>query len=614
GKKKDDDASSIQERSKIQAKYKWKTSHLYPNDQTWEKYRAKLVAAFSEIAKCKGTLKQGPKMVRICLDRVFDADKRLARLMVYANIKHDQDTLDTKYQGLKAIIEKIGTDFESATSFLRPEFLALPTKTIRAMIDDPRLSDYDQYLREILHSQPHVLSQQEEELLANVSLLKLAGYNIYSAFSASELEFPTVTDAKGNKIKLSQAVFVQHRISPNRAFRKTVFDAFFGTYEKYKSTFAQMLSAQVNANVVYARARKYESALDAALNPYDISPSVYHQMIKSINKHLPLLHRYLKLRQKLLGIKNLRYYDLYPSIVKDVNLKFPYEQAPALVAEAAAPMGNTYTEALTKAMSAKSGWVDVYPNKGKRSGAYMSGDAYDVHPYVLCNYVNNYTSLSTLAHEMGHAMHSYFSGKKQPYSKSDYPIFVAEVASTVNEAFLLKYLLKEEKDPQKQLFLLGQRLESFRTTIFRQAMFAEFELAIYRMAEANKPLTAEALSNVYLDLLHRYYGQNKKVVQIDKLFGIEWAYIPHFYYNYYVYQYVTGMTAATAIASKILAEEDPARTRYFDHLISAGGSDFPISLLKNAGVDLTTTEPYDIAMKEFETTLNDAEQLAAKLK
>jgi oligoendopeptidase F len=607
-------STSTPERKDIDSRFKWNTIHLFTSDAAWQKERKALTSSFAEISKCKGKLKRGKRMVLSCLQQIFQTRKRLHMLLNYAHRKHDQDTRQAKYQGYKQVIDKLATEYSEVTSFVEPELLALPENKLRAMIKDKTLADYNQYLREMLRLKPHILSPAEEKLLASTSLMREAGYNTYSTFSGADLTFPSVTDEGGTAVQLSQALFTRLRTSPDRKVRKATFDAFFGTYQKYKNTLASLLSSQINANIVYAKARKYRSALEASLDANNIPTAVYHNMVKTINAHLPVLHRYLKLRQKLLGLKDLRYYDMYPSIVKKVELTYSYDEGRALVAEAIKPMGEEYVKAMIQSLDPQNGWVDVYPNKGKRSGAYMDGSAYEVHPFVLCNYLDNYNSVSTLAHEMGHAMHSHFSNKHQPFPKADYSIFLAEVASTLNEALLMNHMLTKIEDPQKRLYLLGEKLENFRQTIFRQSMFAEFELALYQRAEKKEALTADQISKIYLEIVRRYYGHEDKVVLVDDLYGMEWAYVPHFYYNYYVFQYVTGLTAATALAQMILSEGDKATNRYTKHLLKAGASDYSITLLKKAGVNLTTTKPYEIAMADFKRTLEQAEALVRDLK
>jgi oligoendopeptidase F len=607
-------ADETPERSQIPARYRWNTQDLFKSDAAWEKERRALESSFKGIAECKGKLGQGKSMVKSCLDRAFLARKRLARLAGYANRKFDEDTRVATYQGLKEVVDKVATEYGSTSAFIQPELLALPGATLQEMIQDPGFSDYDQFLRDILRLKRHILSPSEEGLLAATSLMRDTGYNVYSSFTGADLKFPAIKDEKGKRVELTQALFTRYRSSASRPVRKAAFDAMFSTFTAYKNTLGSLLSAQVNANIVYAKERKYKSALEAALDQSNIPTSVYRNMIKAINGHLPTLHRYLKLRQKRLRLKDLRYYDMYPSIIGQVDLKYPYEEAAKVLTQAMAPLGQAYVGVLAQGLDPKNGWVDPFPNKGKRSGAYMDGGAYDVHPYVLGNYLGDYESLSMVAHEMGHALHSYSTNKRQPFAKADYSIFVAEVASTLNEALLMRHMLRTVTDPKKKLFLLGQQLESFRQTLFRQAMFAEFELALYERAERKEALTADEISKIYLKIVRRYYGHDQKVVLIDDLYGMEWAYVPHFYYDFYVFQYVTGITAATALAEAITKDGDKASQRYVKHLLEAGSSDYPIQLLKRAGVDLTTTKPYDMAMAVFERTLAEAEELVEKQK
>ena len=602
------------QRSEIPDKYKWDTRHLYTSDAAWETERKKLLASLKKISACKGTFKKSKKKVLACLKLLFATHQQLARLSNYAHRKYDQDTRVGTYQGLKAVIEKTGTEFLEVSSFVQPELLSLPVKTLRRMIKDKSFGLYDQYLEEILRLKPHILSPREESLLASASMMRDTGYTVYSSFSAADLKFPSITDERGRKAQLTQSLFARYRASGDRKVRKAAFDTFFGTYASYKNTLASLLSSQVNSNITYAKARRYGSALEAALDANNVPTSVYHNMIKAVNKYLPLLHRYLKLRKKLLGLRQLRYYDMYPSIIKKVDIKYSYEEGNKLIVDSLAPMGADYVKVLAHGLKPSSGWVDPFPNKGKRSGAYMDGSAYEVHPFVLSNYIQNYSSVSTMAHEMGHALHSYLSNKTQPYAKSDYSIFVAEVASTFNEALLMHHMLRQVRSPQRRLYLLGEQLESFRQTLFRQSMFAEFELAVYQRAERKEALTADEISRIYLKICRRYYGHDKKVVLVDEPYGVEWSYVPHFYYNFYVFQYVTGITAATALAEMVLKQGDKARDRYLDNLLKAGSSDHSITLLKKAGVDLTTTKPYDLAMGVFERSLDEAEKLVAQIK
>ena len=604
--------ATIPERKEIPAKYRWKTTHLFKSDAAWEQARKALVADLATLTAFKGKLKRSRKTALKCLVCLHETHRTLARLSNYAGRKYDQDTRVGKYQGMRAIIDKTATEYAEASAFVQPELLALPVKDLRAMIKDPAFAEYDQFLREILRLKRHILPPEQEALLAATGQMHDTGHTVYSTFTAADLKFPEIKDSEGRTVRLSQAMFARYRAAPQRKVRKAAFDAFFGTFEGYQNTLASLLSAQVNANVTSARLRRYDTALEAALDQDSLPTSVYRNMLDAVGSYLPLLHRYLKLRRKLLRLKELRYYDLYPPMISaSQEPRYGYEQGNNLISDSLAPMGPDYVKVISKGMDPRSGWVDPFPNPGKRSGAYMSGSAYDVHPYVLSNFIGTLGSVSTMAHEMGHAMHSYLTNQSQPYAKSDYSIFVAEVASTFNEALLMEHLLQTEQDPARRLFLLGEQLESFRQTIFRQAMFADFELRIYEHAEAKEALTADAINAIYLEVARRYYGHGKGVVKVEDRFGVEWAYVPHFYYNFYVFQYVTGMTAATALAELVLKKGPRARDRYIKHLLSAGSSDQPIRLLKRAGVDLTTTKPYDLALGVFERTLEETEQLLA---
>jgi oligoendopeptidase F len=456
-----------------------------------------------------------------------------------------------------------------------------------------------------------VLGRGEEELIAGSAVMGGAPYNIFQAYTGSDMNFGEITDSAGAKVKLSVAAYIKYRESPVREDRAKVFETFFGAYRRDANTLATTLASQVDANVFYAKARRYGSALEASLFPDNVPPSLYDNLVANIAANVPVLHRYLGMRKKLLGLDELRYYDLYVPVIDKVDIKSDYATGAKVVAEALAPMGPEYRKVLTDAMQPGSGWIDVYPNQGKRTGAYMTGDHYDVHPYVLLNFVDNYNAVSTLAHEMGHAMHSHLSNRAQPYPKADYPIFVAEVASTFHEALLMEHMLRTVTDPEQRLYLLVESMEMFRTTMFRQAMFADFEREVYRKAEKKEPLTAESISAVYLGMLKRYYGHEKGVVKIDDLYAYEWAYIPHFYYNFYVYQYVTGFIAANALAQDVLAKGDKARDRYVGSMLKGGSSDYALNLLKSAGVDMLAREPYEKAIALFERRMDEAEKIIA---
>ena len=604
----------LPERDSIDKKYRWDLSHLFKDDIAWAEAQKGMEEEIKAAGLCRGTLSKGAARVKECLDTAYKGKHRLARLSAYAMMRYHADTRVSATSGMKSTMDKIATSYAEAVSFIEPELLMLDTKTLEALSADKSLADYSQFFSNLVRKKPHVLDNSGEEILAASGIMGMAPYNIYTAYTGSDMEFGEITDSSGNKVKLTVAAYMKYRESTNRDDRKKVFEEFFGSYKKVRNFMATTLGAQVDADVFYAKSRKYNSSLEAALFPDNIPVSLYENLIKSINSYIPVLHRYLKMRKELLGLTELRYYDLYVPVVKGVELSYTYEDAVRVVEEALAPMGVDYLRAISSGMKPGSGWVDVYPNEGKKSGAYMTGDHYDVHPYVLLNFIDNYDAVSTLAHEMGHAMHSYLSNSNEPYPKSDYPIFLAEVASTFNEALLMENTLKSVKEPEKRLSLLIESMEMFRTTMFRQAMFAEFELELYRMAERREPLTADSLSAAYLKLLRKYYGHEQGVVTIDDLYGNEWEYIPHFYYNFYVYQYVTGFIAANALAQDILISGAAARDRYLNNMLKKGSSDYALNILKRAGVDMLTSEPYEKAVKLFEKRLEDAEKTLAEIK
>jgi oligoendopeptidase F len=464
----------------------------------------------------------------------------------------------------------------------------------------------------LVKSKKHVLTKKEEKLLSLAGVMDSVSYDTYSTFSNSDLEFPSFTDSEGNKVQLSTATYSKYRTSLNRKDRKKVFTKFWGVHKKYQNTFAQTLSGQIKYYSYVAKARNYPDSLTAALYPKNIPTSYYKNLIKSINSNLDAFHDYLKLRKKILGIKGDQgYYDIYPPLVSSKPEDIEFDKGCKLVKEALKPLGAEYGKLLDTAFKKGSGWMDVFPNKGKRSGAYMDS-LFGVHPYVLLNYNKSFNSVSTLAHEIGHAMHSVYSSKAQPYAKSNYVIFNAEVASIVNEALLIEYKLKTEKDISKRKFLLSYYLDSFRGTVFRQTMFAEFEMEMYQAHEKGTALTSDFLSALYLKLLRKYHGHDSNVMKIDELYGVEWSYIPHFFYNFYVYSYVNGFVAATVLAGKILKNGDKAVEKYINGLLKAGGSKDPLQILKDAGVDMLSPATFKEAITKFRSRVKELEEISNK--
>lgn len=598
----------LPEREEIDAKYKWDLSHLYKTVDDWKRDKDYILLNLKEFNRYKGRLKR-PQDIKNALSLYFSLMHKLYRVSGYAMMSYDEDTRASETLALKSISEKISADFGEATAFIEPELIALPQTTIERLIADPGFKEYDMFLKNLLRKKEHILSRQEEELLARTATFASAGYNIYTAFTGGELRFPEIELSTKERITLNQANYTRYRESPVRGDREKVFFEFFSTYTKYKNTLAQSLASQIDANIFYAKSRKYSSALLASLFYENIPPQLYENLIKMINENLPVLHRYLRLKREMLGLSELRYYDLYAPITTGIVENYSYEDAVRIAREALSPMGEDYVTVATEALRPGSGWTDVYPSKGKRSGAYMSGDHYDVHPYMLLNFNENYNSVSTMIHELGHAMHSYYSNKNQPFPKANYPIFVAEVASTFNENLLLNYMLAKERDPERRKALLGESLETMRTTVFRQAMFSEFEYYIYRAAENREPLTADFLNKTYLQLLKRYYGDEKDIVKIDDLFGVEWAYIPHFYYNFYVYKYVTGYIAAIYLSERVLKDGKKAREPYIENMLKGGSSNYPLELLMASGADMMSERPYKEAFDIFAKRIEELEKI-----
>ena len=594
-------------RSEIPAKYKWNLADLYASDAQWEAARKAFVKKMAQIDRFKGHLGDSAETLQQALDTVFNLQKELAKLSSYAGLKFDIDTRNSKAMSMKQEIQLVENDFSAKTSYLSPEILQIDPKRLDQFIqENPGLSVYAFYLHDVQRMRPHTLTQAEEKIVADAGLMASTPYNVYGVLSNADMPFPKVKLSTGEKVLLNQAGYTKYRASTVRTDRKLVFDKFWSTFDAYKRTLGTTLNAEVQKDVFYARVRKYKTCLDAALDANKIPTSVYTNLLDNIHENLNMLHRYLGIRKRLLKVDTLRYYDMYPPLVSKVNLTYSYDQATHLVLKALKPLGKEYLNTLKYGYAHR--WVDVYPTPGKRSGAYSNGSVYDVHPFILLNYNGAYDDVSTLAHESGHTMQSYLSNKYQPYPTSQYPIFVAEVASTFNEALLMHYVLDHTKDPMVRLSLLGNFLENIRGTVFRQAQFAEFELKIHQMVENGQSLTGERLNKIYGDILNKYYGVDKGVMQINPLYYVEWAYIPHFYYDFYVYQYATSFVASQALVAKVLSGEKGAVERYLNFLKS-GGSEYPVEMLQKAGVDLTTSEPFHLTMKTMGQVMDEIENL-----
>jgi len=597
-------------RAAIPDKYKWNLADLYTSDDAWRAAKEKLAPQIATIAAFKGTLGTSATRLADALDAANAISKELQKVYLYASLSSDQDTRVSKYQGMQQEMQQIAANFGEQVSFIEPEILKIDKAKLDAWVaQEARLKTYQHYLDDIQRRRPHTLTDAEERILAASSVATGASASVYNIFSNADFPYPTVTLSDGKSVKLDSSAFSLYRGVPNREDRKKVMDAFFNALGKYKGTFGATLNGQVQSNEFYANARHYEAALDSALDGPNVPPSVYKQLVDGVNQGLPTFHRYLQIRKKMLNLPDLAYYDLYAPLVASADLNYTPEEAEKHILAAIAPLGTDYVAAVRRAFNER--WIDLLPTEGKKSGAYSNGGAYDVHPYMLINFNGKYTDVSTVAHELGHTMQSYLSNKAQPFHLANYPIFVAEVASTFNEALLNDYMLKTIKDDNVRLSLLGSYLENAKGTVFRQTQFAEFELRIHEMAEHNEPITGESLDKLYLEITRKYYGHDKGICLVPDYIAHEWAFIPHFYLNFYVFQYATSFTASEALAAKVLAGDAGATKRYLTFL-SAGGSKYPIELLKDAGVDMTTSEPLQLTLQKMNRVMDDMERLLAK--
>ena len=601
--------SQTRERAQVPASETWKLEDLYPSDRQWNEAKDKLVAQFDKILKYKGKLSSASQLLA-CLDFNSNLSKELVRLRSYAAMKSDQDTRDSKYLAMKQQVAQLITDYLSLASFVEPEIAQMDKSQIDELIsEEPGLKIYRMYLYDIQRMKAHKLSEKEEKILAEAGLLSGAPSSIYGVFSDAELPYPQIELSDGTAALLNKAGYARYRALPNRHDREAVFKAFWETFNNFRRTFGVQLYSGVKKDMFYARTRHYKSSLERALDADNIPTRVYMALIENVNNNLDTFHRCLNLKKRMLDVETLKYSDVYAPVVKGIDLQYTFEQARALVLDSVKPLGSDYCRTVESAFANR--WIDVYPTPGKRAGAYSNGSAYDVHPYILLNYNGQYDDVSTLAHELGHTMHSYYANKNQPYPTADYSIFVAEVASTFNEALLINKMLNEIEDDATRLSLLMSYLEGARQTLFRQTQFAEFELRIHEKAERGESLTGDVLNELYGDILKKYYGHEKHVCYIDDLYSVEWAYVPHFYYNFYVYQYSTSFTASTALAEKVLSNEKGAVEKYIEFL-SSGGSDYPIELLKTAGVDMTTAEPFNKTMAAMNRTMDEIDLLLKK--
>ena len=596
----------VLQRNEINEKDTWDLSTIFETDQKWEEELALLTEETKQAASLEGHLLDSAESLLNITERYLDLSRRLEKLYVYAHMKNDQDTRVAKYQEYYAKAMTLYSQLDQVFSFYEPEFMAITEDQYQNFLsEEPKLQPYKHYFDKLLQNKDHVLSQREEELLAGAGEIFGAASETFAILDNADIVFPLVKDEDGNEVQLSHGVYMRLVESKNREVRRGAYEALYSTYEQYQHTYAKILQTNVKVQNYRAKVRNYKSAREAALAANFVPESVYDNLVSAVRKHLPLLHRYLALRSKILGIPDLKMYDVYTPL-SSVEYSFTYEEALKKAEEALAVLGEDYLSRVKRAFSER--WIDVYENQGKRSGAY-SGGSYDTNAFMLLNWQDNLDNLFTLVHETGHSMHSSYTRETQPYVYGDYSIFLAEIASTTNENILTEKLLEEVQDDATRFAILNNFLDGFRGTVFRQTQFAEFEHAIHQADQNGEVLTSEFLNNLYADLNQEYYGLSK---EDNPQIQYEWARIPHFYYNYYVYQYSTGFAAASALAEKIVHGSQDDRDRYIEYL-KAGKSDYPLNIMRKAGVDMEKEDYLNDAFAVFERRLDEFEALVDKL-
>jgi oligoendopeptidase F len=598
-------------------KYTWDLADLFPSTEAWAKAKNAALADLPKLEGCRGHLGDSAARLADCLDLIYDIDKRLSKVGVYAGMAFDLDTRVAAKQQMQDEARLARTQFAAAASFFRPEILATGAEKIRGFVaSEPRLAIYKQPLEDTLRRAPHTLDAESERIVAESGLMAGAGQAVRDVFVNADFPYPTIKLSTGESVRLDAAGYTKHRAAPSRADRLAVFEAFWGRYNEYTRTLGTALNAGIQAHEFSRKIRKFDSALEAALFDGNVPTAVYHELIKDLRANLPTLHRYLKLRQRMMRLDKLGYEDLYAPIVERYDRRFTPEEAIEVTLDSMALLGPEYQNALRKGLAER--WVDWFPRPGKRSGAYSTG-AYGTHPFQLQNFTGLFEEVSTFAHEAGHSMHTFLADKAQPYPTRDYPIFIAEVASTLNENLLIHAMIGKARSDDERLALLGSYLDGLRTTLFRQGLFAEFELRIHEMVTGGEPLTGDGVGALYLKLVREYYGHDAGICEVKDLYRSEWAYIAHFYYDFYVYQYATSMIASAKLADGIRAEAEakPASTAKRDAylgMLSAGGSRYAYDMLKDAGVDLATPEPFAAAMREMNRTIDAMEAILDKRK
>lgn len=601
------EVKQLPKREELPENLTWDLTKIFSSDQEFDEKYLELSEKLKKYEKYKGTLDQGASQFLDAIEFVLSVYRQTEIIYVYAHLKNDQDTGNTEYQALYARASSLFSKVSEAVSWFEPEILQLSDERIwQYFKEEPKLEVYRHYIQQIVDNRAHVLSADQESLLAGAGEIFEASSDTFAVLNNADLVFPTIEGENGEKVQLSHGVYGQLLESTDRSVREAAFKGLYSVYEQFRNTFASTLSTHIKGHNFKAKVRNYSSAREASLSNNHIPESVYDTLVAVVNKHLPLLHRYMELRKRLLEVEKLHMYDLYTPVLGEAPMTFTYEEAKEKALEALKPMGEEYMTIVEKAFSER--WIDVVENKGKRSGAYSSG-SYDTNPYILLNWHDTLDQLFTLVHEMGHSVHSYFTRSNQPYVYGDYSIFLAEIASTTNENILTEYLLETEKDPRVRAYVLNHYLDGFKGTVFRQTQFAEFEHFMHTEDEKGVPLTSEYLSDSYGKLNAKYYGP---AVEEDPEIKFEWSRIPHFYYNYYVFQYSTGFSAASALAKRILSQEPDALENYLAYL-KAGNSDYPVEVMKKAGVDMTQAAYIEDAMSMFEQRLNELEELIDRL-
>ncbi|PQF08588.1 oligoendopeptidase F [Enterococcus faecium] len=601
------EVKQLPKREELPENLTWDLTKIFSSDQEFDEKYLELSEKLKKSEKYKGTLDQGASQFLDAIEFVLSVYRQTEIIYVYAHLKNDQDTGNTEYQALYARASSLFSKVSEAVSWFEPEILQLSDERIwQYFKEEPKLEVYRHYIQQIVDNRAHVLSADQESLLAGAGEIFEASSDTFAVLNNADLVFPTIEGENGEKVQLSHGVYGQLLESTDRSVREAAFKGLYSVYEQFRNTFASTLSTHIKGHNFKAKVRNYSSAREASLSNNHIPESVYDTLVAVVNKHLPLLHRYMELRKRLLEVEKLHMYDLYTPVLGEAPITFTYEEAKEKALEALKPMGEEYMTIVEKAFSEH--WIDVVENKGKRSGAYSSG-SYDTNPYILLNWHDTLDQLFTLVHEMGHSVHSYFTRSNQPYVYGDYSIFLAEIASTTNENILTEYLLETEKDPRVRAYVLNHYLDGFKGTVFRQTQFAEFEHFMHTEDEKGVPLTSEYLSDSYGKLNAKYYGP---AVEEDPEIKFEWSRIPHFYYNYYVFQYSTGFSAASALAKRILSQEPDALENYLAYL-KAGNSDYPVEVMKKAGVDMTQAAYIEDAMSMFEQRLNELEELIDRL-